>query len=95
MTYQPFPTGSGSNEVAGSAIRPPKPPALRNAVRLMWVRIYTLPELCGMLRGSGFASENPGTGRSHCCSAGRGVDPPYDVFDVGFLHRKVEHFRLV
>jgi sulfite exporter TauE/SafE len=37
MTYQPYPTGSGSNEAAGIAERPPRPPALRNAVRLMWV----------------------------------------------------------
>jgi|HubBroStandDraft_1064217.scaffolds.fasta_scaffold07650_2 hypothetical protein len=36
MTYQPYPTGSGGNEVAGTAARPPQPPALRNAVRLMW-----------------------------------------------------------
>ena len=36
MTYQPYPTGSGSNEAAGNAGRPPKPSALRNAVRLMW-----------------------------------------------------------
>ncbi len=36
MTYQPYPTGSGSNEAAGTAGRSPQPPALRNAVRLMW-----------------------------------------------------------
>jgi hypothetical protein len=28
-------------------------------------------------------------------SAACGVDPPYDVFDVGFLHGEVEHFRLI
>src|SRR5580704_19771591 len=37
MTFQPYPTGSGSNDVAGPALRPPQPPALRNAVRLMLV----------------------------------------------------------
>src|ERR1700722_2671515 len=37
MTYQPYPTGSGSNAAAGPAGRPPQPPTLRNAVRLMWV----------------------------------------------------------
>jgi hypothetical protein len=36
MTYQPYPTGSGSNDAAGIAGRPPQPPALRTAVRLMW-----------------------------------------------------------
>jgi hypothetical protein len=36
MTYQPYPTGSGNNDAAGLAVRPPKPPALTNAVRLMW-----------------------------------------------------------
>jgi len=35
MTYQPYPTGSGSNDLAPPAARPPQPPALRNAVRLM------------------------------------------------------------
>jgi hypothetical protein len=37
MTYQPYPTGGGSNEMAGTTERPPQPPALRNAVRLMWL----------------------------------------------------------
>jgi hypothetical protein len=37
MTYQPYPTGSGSNEGAALGGRPPKPPTLTNAVRLMWV----------------------------------------------------------
>jgi hypothetical protein len=37
MTYQPYPTGSGSNETAAMTERPAQPPALRNAVRLMWV----------------------------------------------------------
>ncbi len=37
MTFQPYPTGSGSNDVAGPVLRPPQPPALRNAVRLMLV----------------------------------------------------------
>jgi hypothetical protein len=37
MTYQPYRSGSGSNEMAGMTERPPRPPALRNAVRLMWV----------------------------------------------------------
>jgi hypothetical protein len=36
MTYQPYPTGSGSNEPAVLAERGPKPPTLRNAVGLMW-----------------------------------------------------------
>jgi len=36
MTYQPYPTGSGSNQLASTAERPPQPPSLRNAVRLMW-----------------------------------------------------------
>jgi hypothetical protein len=36
MTYQPYPGGSGNNQPAAVAGRPPKPPALRNAVRLMW-----------------------------------------------------------
>jgi hypothetical protein len=33
MTYQPYPTGGGSNQMAQ---RPPQPSTLRNAVRLMW-----------------------------------------------------------
>ncbi|HEX3491809.1 MAG TPA: hypothetical protein VHU92_20860 [Streptosporangiaceae bacterium] len=37
MTFQPYPTGSGSNEMASSGQRPPQPQSLRNAVRLMWV----------------------------------------------------------
>lgn len=37
MTYQPYPTGSGSNETPAMTERPAQPPALRNAVRLMWV----------------------------------------------------------
>lgn len=37
MTYQPYPTGSGSSEAPGLVARPPRPAALRNAVRLMWV----------------------------------------------------------
>jgi hypothetical protein len=36
MTFQPYPTGNGGSEVASVAGRPPQPPALRNAVRLMW-----------------------------------------------------------
>ena len=36
MSYQPYPTGSGSNQMPAMAGRPPQPPALRNAVRLMW-----------------------------------------------------------
>ena len=35
MTYQPYPTGSGSNDLAAPAGRPPQPSTLRNAVRLM------------------------------------------------------------
>ena len=35
MTYQPYPTGSGSNDLAPPAARPPQPSTLRNAVRLM------------------------------------------------------------
>jgi hypothetical protein len=34
MTYQAYPTGGGSNQLAE---RPPQPPSIRNAVRLMWV----------------------------------------------------------
>jgi hypothetical protein len=34
MTYQPYPTGGGSNQMTERA---PQPPSLRNAVRLMWV----------------------------------------------------------
>lgn len=34
MTYQPYPTGGGANEM-GTAGRPPQPKTLRNAVRLM------------------------------------------------------------
>ena len=37
MTFQPYPTGSGSNQVASAGQRPPQPASLRNAVRLMWV----------------------------------------------------------
>lgn len=33
MTYQPYPTGGGSNRMAE---RPPQPSTLSNAVRLMW-----------------------------------------------------------
>jgi hypothetical protein len=36
MTYQPYPTGGGANQVAAGE-RPPMPSTLRNAVRLMWV----------------------------------------------------------
>ncbi|HUB40259.1 MAG TPA: hypothetical protein VMA72_15520 [Streptosporangiaceae bacterium] len=36
MTYQPYPTGGGANQM-GTAERPPQPPTLRNAVRLMLV----------------------------------------------------------
>jgi hypothetical protein len=36
MTYQPYPTGGGSNQMAAGE-RPPQPSTLRNAVRLMWV----------------------------------------------------------
>jgi hypothetical protein len=36
MTYQPYPTGGGSNQLAAGE-RPPQPSTLRNAVRLMWV----------------------------------------------------------
>lgn len=35
MSYQPYPTGGGSNQVAAGE-RPPQPSTLRNAVRLMW-----------------------------------------------------------
>ncbi len=34
MTYQPYPTGGGGNQLTERA---PQPPSLRNAVRLMWV----------------------------------------------------------
>ena len=34
MSYQPYPTGGGANQT-GMAERPPQPPTLRNAVRLM------------------------------------------------------------
>jgi hypothetical protein len=34
MTYQPYPTGGGANQM-GMAGRPPQPSTLRNAVRLM------------------------------------------------------------
>ncbi len=37
MTFQPYPTGGGSNEMASPGLRPPQPQSLRNAVRLMWV----------------------------------------------------------
>ncbi len=36
MTYQPYPTGGGASDQAPMAERPPQPPSLRNAVRLMW-----------------------------------------------------------
>ncbi|HXB50872.1 MAG TPA: hypothetical protein VNW50_24190 [Streptosporangiaceae bacterium] len=36
MTYQPYPTGGGGNQM-GTAERPPQPQTLRNAVRLMLV----------------------------------------------------------
>jgi hypothetical protein len=36
MTYQPYPAGGGSNQMAAGE-RPPQPSTLRNAVRLMWV----------------------------------------------------------
>jgi len=36
MTYQPYPTGGGANQMAAGE-RPPQPSTLRNAVRLMWV----------------------------------------------------------
>ena len=35
MTYQPYPTGGGANQI-GTAERGPQPSTLRNAVRLMW-----------------------------------------------------------
>jgi hypothetical protein len=35
MTYQPYPTGGGANQL-GTAERGPQPSTLRNAVRLMW-----------------------------------------------------------
>ena len=35
MSYQPYPTGGGANQM-GTAERPPQPQTLRNAVRLMW-----------------------------------------------------------
>lgn len=35
MTYQPYPAAGGSNQMP-VADRPPQPPSLRNAVRLMW-----------------------------------------------------------
>ena len=35
MTYQPYPTGGGANQM-GTAERPPKPSTLINAVRLIW-----------------------------------------------------------
>jgi hypothetical protein len=35
MTYQPYPTEGGSNQMP-MAERPPQPTTLRNAVRLMW-----------------------------------------------------------
>jgi ABC-type transport system involved in cytochrome bd biosynthesis fused ATPase/permease subunit len=35
MTYQPYPTGGGANQL-GTADRGPQPSTLRNAVRLMW-----------------------------------------------------------
>jgi hypothetical protein len=34
MTYQPYPTGGGNNQMAG---RPPAPPSIQNAVKLMYV----------------------------------------------------------
>lgn len=36
MTYQPYPTGGGTNQMPAAA-RGPQPSSLRNAVRLMWV----------------------------------------------------------
>ena len=36
MTYQPYPTGGGAGNQLPLAERPPQPPSLRNAVRLMW-----------------------------------------------------------
>ncbi len=36
MTYQPYPTGGGASDQEPMAERPPQPPSLRNAVRLMW-----------------------------------------------------------
>jgi hypothetical protein len=36
MSYQAYPTGGGSNQMAAGE-RPPQPQSLRNAVRLMWV----------------------------------------------------------
>jgi len=35
MTYQPYPTGGGANQI-GTAERGPQPSTLRNAVRLIW-----------------------------------------------------------
>jgi hypothetical protein len=35
MTYQPYPTGGGANQM-GTAERGPQPSTLRNAVRLIW-----------------------------------------------------------
>ena len=34
MTYQAYPTGGGSNQMAE---RPPAPPSIQNAVKLMYV----------------------------------------------------------
>jgi len=36
MTYQPYPSGSGGGKAAPLGQRPPQPPSVRNAVRLMW-----------------------------------------------------------
>jgi hypothetical protein len=36
MSYQPYPTGGSSNQMAAGE-RPPQPSTVRNAVRLMWV----------------------------------------------------------
>src|SRR5262245_32976538 len=35
MSYQPYPTGGGANQMR-MAERPPQPSTLRNAVRLIW-----------------------------------------------------------
>lgn len=53
MTYQPYPTGGGTNQMP-TAVRGPQPPALRNAVRLMWVGAAL--ELIGVIVTLAFSS---------------------------------------
>ena len=55
MTYQPYPTGSGSNELAPPAARSSQPPALRNAVRLMLVGAALA--LIGVIVSAAFSSK--------------------------------------